>query len=80
MDRPKEAVGDAHLVVVKVMTQRGYPTDDGGQVLADLSVDHAQTLDHYRAASTISARDISMSTSAKALTRILIWRPAPTCE
>jgi hypothetical protein len=72
VDRPKEAVGDAHLVVIKVMTQRGYPTDDGGQVLADLSVDHAQTLDHYRAASTISGQASSGAATTEDLRQAMI--------
>jgi hypothetical protein len=72
VDRPKEAVGDAHLVVVKVMTQRGYPTDDGGQVLADLSVEHAQTLDHYRAATTISSQAASGAATTEDLRQAMI--------
>src|ERR1039457_6680771 len=72
VDRPKEAVGDAHLAVVKVMTQRGYPTDDGGQVLADLSVEHAQTLDHYRAASTISGQAASGAATTEDLRQAMI--------
>lgn len=72
VDRPQEAVGDAHLVVIKVMTQRGYPTDEGGQVLADLSVDHAQTLDHYRAASTISGQASSGAATTEDLRQAMI--------
>lgn len=72
VDRPKEAVGDAHLAVVKVMTQRGYPTDDDGQVLADLSVDHAQTLDHYRAASTISGQASTGAATTEDLRQAMI--------
>jgi hypothetical protein len=54
------------------MTQRGYPTDDGGQVLADLSVDHAQTLDHYRAASTISGQASSGAATTEDLRQAMI--------
>jgi hypothetical protein len=36
------------------MRDRGYPTEDHDQVLADLSVEHGQTLDHYRQARQIS--------------------------
>jgi len=38
------------------MKDRGYPTEDHGQILADLSVEHAGTLDHYRAAHQISVQ------------------------
>jgi hypothetical protein len=72
VDKPKDAVGDAHLVVVKVMTQRGYPTEDGGQAMADLSVDHAQTLDHYRAASTISGQAASGAATTEDLRQAMI--------
>jgi hypothetical protein len=36
------------------MNERGYPADDDEQVLADLSVGHAGTLDRYRKAEEIS--------------------------
>jgi hypothetical protein len=36
------------------MQHRGYPTEDYEQILADLSVEHATTLDHYRAAHQVS--------------------------
>jgi hypothetical protein len=36
------------------MQDRGYPTEDYEQILADLSVEHATTLDHYRAAHQVS--------------------------
>src|SRR5215471_5657868 len=54
VDHPPEAVTQAGLLVVAVMKERGYPTDDHDQVLADLSVEHGNTLDHYRAARMIS--------------------------
>jgi hypothetical protein len=38
------------------MKDRGYPTEDQDQILADLSVEHAGTLDHFRAANQISMR------------------------
>jgi hypothetical protein len=36
------------------MKERGYPTEDHDQIAADLSVEHADTLDHYRAARHIT--------------------------
>ncbi len=56
VDAPQEAVAEAQRVVMAVMNERGYPTEGSEQVLADLSVDHASTLDHYRAAHDISHR------------------------
>jgi hypothetical protein len=36
------------------MTERGYPTEHPDQVRADLSVEHPDTVDRYRAAEEIS--------------------------
>jgi FtsZ-interacting cell division protein ZipA len=55
VDQPESAVAEAQLLVVAVMRDRGYPTDDDEQIAADLSVEHAGTLDHYRAAQHITA-------------------------
>jgi hypothetical protein len=54
VDQPEQAVTQAGLLVTSVMKDRGYPTEGYDQSLADLSVEHAGTLDHYRAAHQIS--------------------------
>jgi hypothetical protein len=54
VDQPAEAVAASQVLVVAVMTERGYPAEHRDQVLADLSVEHAKTLNHYRAAEQIS--------------------------
>jgi hypothetical protein len=54
VDQPEQAVTQAGLLVTSVMKDRGYPTEEHDQILADLSVEHAGTLDHYRAAHQIS--------------------------
>jgi hypothetical protein len=54
VDTPVDAVAASHVLVAAVMNERGYPVDDRDQVLADLSVEHATTLHHYRAAEEIS--------------------------
>ncbi len=54
VDQPDQAVAQAGLLVTAVMNDRGYPTEDYEQILADLSVEHANTLDHYRAAHQVS--------------------------
>jgi hypothetical protein len=56
VDTPQEAVMAAQRLVMTVMHERGYPTEADDQVLADLSVEHANVLDHYRAAYAISQR------------------------
>jgi hypothetical protein len=54
VDKPEEAVAQAGMLVTSVMKDRGYPTSDHDQVLADLSVEHGSTLDHYREAHQVS--------------------------
>ena len=54
VDAPDTAVQDAYALVTTVMRERGYPVDDKQQVMADLSVEHAQTVGHFRAAQDIS--------------------------
>ena len=54
VDQPEQAVAQAGILVTSVMKDRGYPTEGYDQTLADLSVEHANTLDHYRQAHEIS--------------------------
>jgi hypothetical protein len=50
VDDPGSAVGDADTLVQEVMRERGYPTEDFEQRAADISVDHPQVVENYRAA------------------------------
>src|SRR5215472_2413693 len=54
VDQPEQAVFEGQDLVASVMKERGYPAEDPGRIIADLSVTHAGTLDHYRAAWQIS--------------------------
>jgi hypothetical protein len=56
VDTPGEALADADRLVMAVMRERGYPTEGYDQQVSDLSVAHARTIEHYRAAHDISAR------------------------
>ncbi|HTV24786.1 MAG TPA: hypothetical protein VMG12_39105 [Polyangiaceae bacterium] len=53
VDTPLIAVRSAHDLVQEVMRARGYPVDDFEQRVADLSVDHAGVVQHYRAAHSL---------------------------
>jgi len=55
VDDPIGAVRDADLLVKDVMNVRGYPVDNFEQRVADLSVDHADVVQHYRAARALAA-------------------------
>jgi len=50
VDNPATAVGVADRLVTQVMRERGYPVDDFDQRAADISVDHPQIVENYRAA------------------------------
>jgi hypothetical protein len=56
VDDPGSALREAHILVVEVMRERGYPTEDFEQRAADVSVDHPDVVQNYRAAHEISER------------------------
>jgi hypothetical protein len=57
VDQPGPAVGEADRLVMEVMRDRGYPVaDEFEQRAADVSVDHPDVVEHYRAAHAISIR------------------------
>ncbi len=62
VDAPQTAVTGAQTLVSAVMKDRGYPTGPYDQTVADLSVEHASTLDHFRAAHDISRNAATAST------------------
>jgi hypothetical protein len=72
VDSPQEAVMAAQRLVMTVMKERGYPTEGGGQMVADLSVDHANVLDHYRSAYDISQRAADNQASTEDLRQAMI--------
>jgi hypothetical protein len=53
VDDPAGAVGDADRLITDVMRDRGYPIEDFEQRAADVSVDHPEVVQHYRAAHAI---------------------------
>jgi hypothetical protein len=72
VDTPADAVASSQLLVVTVMTELGYPAEDPDQVLADLSVEHAATLGHYRAAEQTSRNAAAGTASTEDLRRAMI--------
>ena len=57
VDEPSRSLLEADRVVTDVMRERGYPMDDFEQRAADVSVDHPQVVEHYRAAHRIYTAD-----------------------
>lgn len=72
VDAPQSAVAGAQTLVTAVMKDRGYPTAGFGQIVADLSVEHAATLDHFRAAHDISQRAVAGTASTEDLRQAMI--------
>lgn len=59
VDSPQGAVRDADALITQVLRDRGYPVDDFETQAADISVDHPEVVENYRAAhriATASAR------------------------
>jgi hypothetical protein len=54
VDDPAAALSDADRLVQGVMAERGYPVDNFDQRAADISVDHPQVVENYRAGHGIS--------------------------
>lgn len=74
VDAPVDAVSGAQFLVSDVMTERGYPAGHGDQdqVLADLSVEHSDTLDRYRAAEEISRKAAVGTASTEDLRQAMV--------
>ncbi|MEV5323962.1 hypothetical protein AB0K67_07415 [Nonomuraea sp. NPDC052634] len=72
VDAPGYAVTEADQLVTAVMAERGYPTEDFEQRLSDLSVGHAETLDHYRTAHEISGRAARKDASTEDLRQAMV--------
>jgi hypothetical protein len=53
VDDPANAVNEADRLVTDVMRDRGYPIDDFDQRADDISVDHPDVVENYRAAHAV---------------------------
>jgi hypothetical protein len=72
VDDPAEATNEADRLVTELISERGYPTSDYEDRLADLSVEHARTLGHYRDAHEISRRSQAGEASTEDLRQALV--------
>jgi Tfp pilus assembly protein PilX len=72
VDHPASAVSQAQQLVTAVLQDRGYPTEGYDQMLADLSVEHARTLEHYRSAHGISESTADGSASTEDMRQAMI--------
>jgi hypothetical protein len=57
VDEPEAAISQADDLIGEVMQARGYPVADFEQRVADVSVNHASVVEHYRVAHAIANRE-----------------------
>jgi hypothetical protein len=72
VDSPAEAVGAADELVTRLIAERGYPTENYEEQLAQLSVEHARTLGHYRDAHEIHLRNEQGEASTEELRQAVV--------
>ncbi|MCY1144619.1 hypothetical protein OWR29_42035 [Actinoplanes sp. Pm04-4] len=72
VDDPERAVTAADELVTRLIADRGYPTGEYDERLANLSVEHARTLEHYRQAHEISQRNTAGEANTEDLRQALV--------
>jgi hypothetical protein len=72
VDNPEQAVATADDLTTRLIAERGYPTGDYDEQLANLSVEHARPLGHYRDAHEISLRSQRGEASTEDLRQALV--------
>jgi len=72
VDDPNATVDEADRLLGEVMAARGYPAADFEQQAADLSVNHALVIEHYRAGHAIAVRHARGQASTEDLRQALV--------
>ncbi|MET7963039.1 hypothetical protein [Micromonospora zamorensis] len=72
IDSPGETVGDADILVTRLIEEQGYPTGDFSDQIAHLSVEHARTLSNYRDAHDIHLRNTRGEASTEELRQAVV--------
>jgi hypothetical protein len=72
VDEPSQSLNDADRLVTDVMRERGYPMDEFDQRVADISVDHPQVVEHYRAAHAIQQANENGDASTEDLRQAVV--------
>lgn len=72
VDDPEHTIGAADELVTRLIAERGYPTGDYDEQVSQLSVEHARTLDHYRAARDIHQRHLRGESNTEELRQALV--------
>jgi hypothetical protein len=72
VDNPKGVLADADRLVRELMQKRGYPMGDFERRAADISVDHPEVVDNYRAAQAIATLDRRGEADTEALRKAVV--------
>ena len=72
VDDPHAAVIDADHLIAEVMRARGYPVENPDRRLDDLSVDHSQVVNHYRAGREVVGRHERGAASTEDLRQAMV--------
>ncbi len=72
VDSPGDATRAADRLISEVMRERGYPVEDFEQRAADISVDHPQVVDDYRAAHAVAAANERSQATTEDLRQALV--------
>jgi hypothetical protein len=72
VDDPARALSDADNLLGAVMLARGYPPSDFEDRAAEISVDHATVVEHYRAGHEIALRHAERPASTEDLRKGMI--------
>ena len=72
VDDPERSIDYADALLAEVMSARGYPVSDFEQRAGDISVDHPNVVQHYRAGHDIAVRHSRGEASTDDLRQALI--------
>jgi hypothetical protein len=72
VDDPRGALTEADRLIQEIMTTRGYPVTEFEQRAADISVDHPQVVEYYRAGHEISLRHSQGQASTEDMRQAMI--------
>jgi len=72
VDDPARSVSEADELIQEVMRERGYPVDDFEQRASDLSVDHPELVENYRAAHGIARKHVHGDADTEELRQALV--------
>jgi hypothetical protein len=72
VDEPDQSIALADRLITEGMRARGYPVGDFEQRVADLSVDHAEVINHYREARRIAQASEAGQASTEDLRQAMV--------